>query len=435
MRFFDYKSYSWAVIFCYGLFLVLFLVFDSIGEIALYLTLIFPLLFSSKIKAEGFSYIFYDKLVVVSFLSFFLTSLLSLLIQPINDQTLARNELMLFFLLVVPLYYYLRVSKNSVDIFLYFSAIAGCFVGIVSVFQLVYTNSTGEFILTNGNRFAETLGRPSGSVHPMRFGALSLCIFLICFNGFLFLRYSMSKLLYLLLFSGSVLAFVACILAQSRGSWLAIPVLAIAYLVYFGVRSSVKTLIIIFVSISIVLLGVINTPQFEKRYNEAIGNVQSYREGNANTSLGARFDMAKAAWILIKEKPVLGHGLGSYKDLATDIRIENPGMSYEVGMWKNPHNEILLVMVERGIPGLASLLFLFGALAFVYWRYAWRVDTAFYGVTGIGILIVYAVAGQSVALFEHEPFTYFFTSTHVFLVASMLQTANGVKKVNKLSNI
>ncbi|WP_028672281.1 O-antigen ligase family protein [Saccharospirillum impatiens] len=417
----------------YVLFLWQCLVFTKLAEAALILCVVVSLASSVSIRKSRVHYSPDDRLFVLAFLLFVLGSLFALLINPISDQTLVRNELLLTFLLIVPFYYLMRVADIKPFSTYWGFGLAALLAGIFAVIQLVYWNATGEYILTSGNSFAEFPGRPSGGVNPMRFGAITLCLAVISLNGLLFLKGN-TRVKQVWLVAGVVSALIGCILTQARGAWLAIPVLAIAYLIYLGKQWPAKRLWAVFFVILVVIGSVVSTPQFQQRFNEAISNIQSYQKGNANTSLGARFDMAKAAWVLIKEKPVLGHGLGSYKDLATEIRLANPGMSREVGMWKNPHNEILLVMVERGIPGLISLVFLFGALGFVYWKYAWREDTAFYAVSGLGILIVYGVAGQSVALFEHEPFTYFFASTQALLMARMLKIVHGVKRVENVAS-
>ena len=414
---------------CYMLFLWHFLVFDKLGEAALILCVTVSLFAVISIRKLKIYYSKDDRIFVSAFLVFVLVSLLALLIHPVSDQTLARNEVLLTFLLILPFYYLMRIADVQLSWEVLGVGLASIFIGTVAVFQLIYWNVTGDFILTGGDRFSELPGRPSGAVNPMRFGAIALCFAVMCVNAFLFLEGN-HRLKQVFLSLGAVLALTACVLAQARGAWLAMPILAVAYFLYVCKRWPARNLLVLSVFALIIIGGIASTPQFNTRYDQAIVNIQSYQAGNANTSLGARFDMAKAAWILIKEKPMLGHGLGSYKKLATEVRLANPSMSREVGMWKNPHNEILLVLVERGIPGLISLVYLFGALGFIYWKYAWRDDSAFYAVSGLGILIVYGVAGQSVALFEHEPFTYFFASTHALLMARMLRTVHGVKRVD-----
>ena len=165
----------------------------------------------------------------------------------------------------------------------------------------------------------------------------------------------------------------------------------------------------------------------QPRVQMAITSIDGYLQGDSNSALGARFDMFKAAGILIKEKPIWGHGLGSYSPKATKIRKSTPGMSPEVGKWANPHNEILQVMVEKGVIGLATLLLLFATLGYLFLHALRKANNSssdqqikFYAVSGLSLLAVYAVAGQSVALFEHDVFNHFF-ALMVLLFASQMR--------------
>ena len=137
--------------------------------------------------------------------------------------------------------------------------------------------------------------------------------------------------------------------------------------------------------------------------------------------------MFEAAVILIKQNPTWGHGLNSYSRKASEIRKNTPGMDISVGMWNNPHNEILLVMVEKGVIGLVTLLLLFAAPSCLFLQALRKADDTksgqhvkFYALCGLSLLIVYAVVGQSVALFQHDVFNHFFTLM-VLMFASQIR--------------
>jgi len=65
-----------------------------------------------------------------------------------------------------------------------------------------------------------------------------------------------------------------------------------------------------------------------------------------------------AAGVLIKRQPVWGCGLGGYIDGGKEVRKVYPNIESHLGTWSNPYNEYLLVMVEKGVIGLITLLFL-----------------------------------------------------------------------------
>ena len=60
-----------------------------------------------------------------------------------------------------------------------------------------------------------------------------------------------------------------------------------------------------------------------------------------------RFDWWKISIDLIREKPLLGHGTGSYR-----ILHDNAIKGTEITPTDNPHNEFLLIAVQCGLAGL-----------------------------------------------------------------------------------
>lgn len=428
---------SHAAFFLYVVFLVSFLIFIDYADYTLGVLALVGL--AGSIVVYRAKYIFHQKdhFFAAAYLGFVLVSIMALLMHPINDYTLGRNERLLTFLLILPTYYLFRAYRVPVQSLLVAFLLAGIFAGVVAIFQLFYWENTNEFILTGGARYSEFPGRPSASVNPMRFGAITLCMAVVCATGLLIFWKRLSVLLRVSLFAGSVFALVGCLLTQSRGSWLAVPFLFLAYLVYLYMKGNRRGLVLALIGGFVLGLAFVSTPQFQKRYELTLSSIDRYQQGKHNSSMGTRIDMAKAAWQIIGEAPVFGHGLGAYRDLATEVRENTPGMSIYVGRWKNPHNEILLVMVERGVFGLLSLVFLFGVLATIYGRFLLHSDSVvgFYSASGMGILIIYAVAGQTVALFEHESFIYFFASTHLVFVSQIMNRVYPLKPKQAVSDI
>ena len=90
---------------------------------------------------------------------------------------------------------------------------------------------------------------------------------------------------------------------------------------------------------------------FSTRVNEAVKEVQNYQPGVSRTSLGMRFDWWHNSLTLIKEKPIFGHGTGSFaisqKQLIKGTQTQPSD---------NPHNEYLLIAEQVGLVGLALYL-------------------------------------------------------------------------------
>ena len=396
------------------------LVFPLVAKGAALLLLLVGLLALYPCRKGLYSLSFEEKFLLLAFGLFSVVSIVSFFYWSHSRYTQMRLEDYGTFLLLIPLYLLLRQYQFNFKYLVGGLALVAIFLGLVSISQYISMAYFGEFILVGEGRMSRFWLRPSGGVNPMRYAAISLIFACFSLNALLLLR-DKSKLLKVLLAAALGFALVACLLTKVRGSWLAFPVLLLAYGCYLYKAGHPKFMLALL--LVGVLLGVVvsQTQVVQSRVGQTVSNVSAYMSGNAQTSIGARLDMFKAAGMLIAERPIWGHGLNSYSSKATAIRKASPGMSREVGMWNNPHNEILQVMVEKGVIGLITLILLFAAPAYMFVKalYDRRVEVKYYGMNGLAILLVYAVAGQSVALFEHDVFNHFFTLM-VLLFASQI---------------
>lgn len=90
-----------------------------------------------------------------------------------------------------------------------------------------------------------------------------------------------------------------------------------------------------------------------ERINEGIANTQALLQEQKETkvsSMGQRFTFWKYSFILIDEKPVLGHGTGSF---ASEYARIAKGERY---LARHPHNEYLFIAVQLGLLGLIPYL-------------------------------------------------------------------------------
>ena len=90
---------------------------------------------------------------------------------------------------------------------------------------------------------------------------------------------------------------------------------------------------------------------FSGRIREAVAEIQKYTPGESKTSVGQRFDWWQTSIALIREKPVLGHGTGSYRMLH-----QTATQNTRITATDNPHNEFLFIAVQTGLIGLALFI-------------------------------------------------------------------------------
>ena len=138
--------------------------------------------------------------------------------------------------------------------------------------------------------------------------------------------------------------------------------IAASLVLLFGVQRFTKKILLLTVLVMAILLALfLNFSDKASRMREGVANTQVFLQpGHEQTesSMGQRYAFWEYSIKLIAEKPLLGHGTGSfakeYERIAHNERWKT----------KNPHNEFLMVGVQLGLSGLLIYL---GFLASQYY--------------------------------------------------------------------
>ena len=167
-------------------------------------------------------------------------------------------------------------------------------------------------------------------------------------------------------------------LVQGRaGQILFIMMLVLMFLLWNFKKGMIACIVI-----AIISFGVLHTSQAAKcgveRYDS---DVHNYATGNSDSSFGARIEFHKYALELIKAKPILGYGTGSFHS-----EYQKYTGFTENRATKHPHNDFYWIWVEFGLFGLFAILAI--VLSGVY--YGWKAKTP-EGNFAIVISLSYAV--------------------------------------------
>jgi O-antigen ligase len=333
-----------------------------------------------------------------------LVSIISFLYWPATRESHMRVEDDLKFLISVFLYLSLRRYEFNILWLMVLFVIFSFLIGITS---------QGQY---GGFRVIADLfphdHRPSGGVNPMRYGAVALILSCFVIN-YWFTSNSKNYAAKLFLVVAVFMGLIGCALTQTRGVWLALPLLVLLY-GYYAYKSGDKRYLIAILFGGGLFLGLgLQADFIQKRINETTNNIELYQNGNGNSSLGARLDMYKASLILTAERPVWGHGLGVFREKSKELRDSGAlgqNVRTEVGTRKTPHNEFFQALVERGSIGLIVTILLFAVPGFIFYRAvkSKSENITFYGLCGLSMLTVFFVAGQTGTLFNHNLFTNFY---------------------------
>ena len=102
---------------------------------------------------------------------------------------------------------------------------------------------------------------------------------------------------------------------------------------------------------------------FKERVFRVQSEIAQWRPGvpDETSSVGTRIEFYRLSLEIVKDRPLLGHGTGSFTR-AYDEKTKGQSALPT----RNPHNEYLHIMVQFGLVGLAALLWLFST----HWRLA-----------------------------------------------------------------
>ncbi len=341
----------------------------------------------------------YEKRLLILFCVYSAVSILIALYWPFNADSQRRLLDDLRFLLAVPFFFILRSQEVSHrNLFLLFAvfALAMLSVSLSQYFKMDYIKGVYSYY---------GYSRPSADVNPMRYAIISLVVASFVLNFWL-VNHFKSKAASVLFLVAVVAGVIACILTQTRGVWLAIPLLCLLYICYFYWGARVKLLSSM---VALIMFVTVFTQHsfVQQRINTTTKNLERYISGDNSSSLGARLDMYKASLTLTAHRPILGHGLGAFKEESKALRDEGVigGEAHKgVGTYSTPHNEFFQALVEKGVVGLILTIFMFLVPGLIFYRAlkAKNKQIVCYGLCGISMLTVYFVAGQTGTLFNHN---------------------------------
>lgn len=131
-------------------------------------------------------------------------------------------------------------------------------------------------------------------------------------------------------------------------------------LITFLQRLSLKKSILAIMAACLLITGFFLTSNnFASRIKLAVHEIEHYQNDDRKnrSSLGMRFDWWKNSVELIRQKPVFGHGTGSFEWRQITI-----SRGTKVKTTDNPHNEYLLLGVQVGLVGTTLFICLLGSL-------------------------------------------------------------------------
>jgi len=274
----------------------------------------------------------FKKIPLLKSWTIFLSLAFISIIFSINKFTSISETIRLSSILLIFLASYLVINNNK-DLSLFIKTIiASAITPALFAFYQFVTNR-GITIPEEGvyNRIFGTFS------HPNLFAFYLLIPLSLCFIVFLVSNKKKVQIaLYGLL---SVFLVLALILTYTRGAW-------ISFIIITLILGAIRFRLFLVVIVLSIILSYFGIGEVKNRTQEIVNN-------NEYSSVQWRINLWKDSVRYIAEKPLIGHGAGTAKDLIFMKRGNRFGSTH-------PHNDYLKIGLEMGVLGVLSYLFLLG---------------------------------------------------------------------------
>ncbi|MBI3775399.1 MAG: O-antigen ligase family protein [Gammaproteobacteria bacterium] len=355
------------------------------------------------------------KLVFFAIGLFFVVALLAYVIVDGSDNGYKRLGRYARFLLAIPIYYTLRRARPGIAALWWGVCVGAILAGLAAMDQMWW------------QAWYPQADRASGSVHPIIFGDMSLLLAALSLAASGYFS-KIHRGLLAVPGLAAVMGMCGSFLSGSRGGWLALPALAIVFAWYARDKLKAWQLAALGVLLTAFCVAAWYAPQsgMRTRIDVAQQEISGYfNQHEVDTSVGARLEMWKAAWMIFRQHPVLGVGMGGFA-VEKQALIDAGKLDPAIASYLHPHNEYAAALATRGIIGFISLLALFGIIGKVFYDMARRPQPAVQrvGVAGLIVVVSFAHFGISGDTFDRTlPITFF-----TLLVATLATLAPAESK-------
>jgi O-antigen ligase len=345
-----------------------------------------------------------ETFVVLSYLLFFLFTLLSWLFNGQGPENTNLLQAHLLFLLTIPGLYGIMWQRPSEGFFWWGVVLGAVLIGSFTAYMFFQGIDSRHGI----NQI--TL------INPIEFGQFSVILASLSVVSIpYFCR--ISPWLSIIPASGTILGLLAALGSQTRGAWIAIPI--VFMLIVWHFRKSLlnhigKTITGCFTCI-LVLVFFSGNGIIYQRLDQAVQNSAAYFDSPSQreTSVGSRLDLWKAALECGKSSLFFGPGKDFFQKTLKH-GVQEDIYCKEAGKYHFPHNEYASAFAYHGIIGLVSLLFFLSVPMAVFLK---RSSSDFknkeVAFTGLIVVICFVIFGLTDSPFEQRDTIIFYSIMQV----------------------
>lgn len=209
--------------------------------------------------------------------------------------------------------------------------------------------------------------RAEGYTNAIQFGDISL---LLAFWSLIWALQWPRSWQRKLAFLGALLGLAASVLSDTRGGWITLPVLLplILWLGHPRVPGRTRARALKMAGVVVLFCAVlVALPPVHQRIRLAAQQYAAWTKGNTASSIGLRLGLWRLGLHEVRVRPLVGIGEDGFR-ARLRAAVARGDVSNEALVLGHAHNEMLDMLVKRGILGLLALLLFYAVPGFLFWR-------------------------------------------------------------------
>ena len=340
----------------------------------------------------------------------------------LNGDSLSRLDSPSRFILCIPIFILILRYPPPFSWFSKSLVIASYIAGIAALILVFYYDQDRAF--RSGHDFF------SKGYMPIQSGNIAMTFGIICLPIAIYHLKKSAFIISIVCSFGAAFGISASYLSGSRGGWVFVPI-AILFLLYMNrtaVQKNSKTLVafIILTIPTLLVLTMINiTPTMqekESRIDDISQDINTYTEGNPDSSTGIRLELWRDSVYTFMEAPLVGVGYKErleLRDLRQKEGLINIPSNY---LTSHSHNQYFEALSVRGLLGFIGLMGIFVAPLFIFRKIYRDGDLQAKTIAQCGTLSVIMMMGYCLtqAMFKHNSGAIFYPLMTVILLGSGL---------------
>jgi len=219
-------------------------------------------------------------------------------------------------------------------------------------------------LIVGYQKFALHLERPSAWLQAIAFANMVAALSLVGFA-----RPGESRAVHAEAWANVLLGIAILMLNGTRGAAVALLVTAVPMLLIRYRRLGVRTFFVAVSAVAVLAVGAYFVPdsQVSKRVDQAVTEIQQFRQGNTETSVGMRLEIWHIGLQYFSQHPWTGVGVGQFARIlhASEFCQESKSLACVL---EHAHNDVVEAASTTGIPGLLTMLGLFIVPALMFRR-------------------------------------------------------------------